>query len=122
MTRLRIALLAAFAAALSACATIRGSGVDARDPALPQHLASIPIYWAGTLPRCPVEAVARVAALSRAALRERAYENGADAVVDGRMQSRLTQQRSFTGSRGALPMVSYVYSGIAVRLASRCMR
>jgi predicted small secreted protein len=119
MIHLRISLAAA-AAVLSACATLRGSGVDARDSALPDYLANIPIYWAGTLPRCPVEAVARVAATSRAALRERAYENGADAVVDGRMQSRLTQ-RSFTGSRGALPMVSYVYSGIAVRLASKCM-
>lgn len=122
MTYLRLSLTAAACvAAVSACATIRGSGVDARDSALPDYLANIPIYWAGTLPPCQVQALARVAATSRAALRERAYENGADAVVDARMQSRLTQ-RSFTGSRSALPMVSYVYSGIAVRLASKCIR
>ncbi len=119
MIRLRLALPAA-AAACCACATIRGSGVDARDPALPEYLGSIPIYWSGTLPKCPVQALARVSALSRAALRERAYENGADAVVDTRMWSQTTQP-AFSRNRGTLPMVSYVYSGVAVRLAARCM-
>ncbi|HYH81788.1 MAG TPA: hypothetical protein VEX86_18420 [Longimicrobium sp.] len=121
MIRLRLALPAAAAlAATTACATVAGSGVDARDSALPEHLASIPIYWAGTLPTCPVEPVARVAALSRAALRERAYERGADAVVDGRMQSRTTE-RAMVRGRGTLPMVSYVYYGVAVRLGAKCL-
>lgn len=107
------------AAALSACATIAGSGVDREDTALPQHLAHIPIYWAGTLPQCTMQPVARVSAYSRAGLRELAFEHGADAVVDTRVQSRA---QSYTiGQRRSLQTdVNNLYYGVAVKLSSKC--
>lgn len=107
------------AVALSACATIAGSGVDREDTALPDHLAHIPIYWAGTLPQCAVQPVAAVSALSRAALRERAYERGGDAVVNARVQSRA--QSYSIGQRRALQTdVNNIYYGTAVKLSDKC--
>lgn len=107
------------ALAVSACATIAGSGVDREDLALPAHLAHIPIYWAGTVPQCAVQPVARVSALSRAALRERAYERGGDAVVDARIQSRA--QSYSIGQRRALQTdVNNIYYGMAVKLSGKC--
>lgn len=110
-----IPLLAVF----SACATIAGSGVDREDPALPAYLAHIPIYWAGTLPQCGMQPVAAVSALSRAALRERAYEQGGDAIVNARVQSRA---QSYTiGQRRSLQTdVNNIYYGTAVKLADKC--
>src|ERR1700745_2625274 len=104
---------------LSACATIAGSGVDREDNALPQHLAHIPIYWAGTLPQCGMEPVAAVSALSRAALRERAFETGGDAIVNARVQSRA-QSYSIGQRRSLQTDVNNVYYGTAVKLADKC--
>ena len=106
-------------AVLAACATIAGSGVDREDTALPQHLAHIPIYWAGTLPQCATQPMGRVSALSRAALRERAYEAGGDAVVDARVQSRA-QSYSIGQRRSLQTDVNNIYYGMAVKLSGKC--
>ncbi|HET7463937.1 MAG TPA: hypothetical protein VFJ82_21960 [Longimicrobium sp.] len=107
------------AAVFSACATIAGSGVDREDTALPQHLAHIPIYWAGTMPQCTIQPVGRVSALSRAALRERAFERGGDAVVDTRVQSRA-ESYSIGQRRSLQTDVNNIYYGMAVKLADKC--
>lgn len=123
MPRLRIAFAAvAGVLAASACATIKGSGVDAEDTSLPEPLSKIPIYWMGTLPQCGMTARARVSATSRAELRQRAYESGADAVVEARMFSRSVERAAYSRGRSALPVITYVYSGVAVKLAPKCMR
>lgn len=122
MIRIPVVLAAAaLAAELAACATIRGSGVDREDLALPRHLARIPIYWAGTLPGCTVEAKAAVSALSRADLRQRAYDAGADAVIDARMTSR-SGNYSIGRTRAMQTSVAYIYSGTAVKLSSKCIQ
>jgi hypothetical protein len=115
----RRAALALCAAVLAGCATIRGSGVDREDLALPEYLAHIPIYWAGTLPECGVQALSAVSALSRADLRRAAWERGADAVVDARMASRASQAM-VARNRPPVTTISYVYSGMAVRLSPKC--
>jgi predicted small secreted protein len=121
MSRIRTTLLLAAAGmAAAACATIRGSGVDAEDATLPEPLSRIPIYWMGTLPDCGMTAKAPVSAVSRAALRELAFERGGDAVVDARMTSRSMERVVASRGRSALPAVTYVYSGMAVKLAAKC--
>jgi len=119
MTRHLLIRVLALGVSLAGCATIGGSGVDREDLALPDYLAHIPIYWAGTLPECGVQALAAVTALSRADLRRYAYEAGGDAVVDARMASRTTSAL-VARNRPPVTTVSYVYSGMAVRLSSKC--
>ncbi|HEU4560652.1 MAG TPA: hypothetical protein VFS20_22560 [Longimicrobium sp.] len=122
MSRLRIAFaLAAALTGAAACATIRGSGVDAEDTSLPEPLSKIPIYWSGTLPDCGMTAKARVSAGSRAELRQRAYDSGGDAVVEARMFSRSLERAAQSRGRSPMPTVTYIYSGIAVKLAAKCL-
>jgi predicted small secreted protein len=122
MSRMRTALvLVAAGVAAAACATIRGSGVDAEDTTLPEPLSRIPIYWMGTLPQCGMTVMAPVSGVSRAALRERAFERGGDAVVEARMTSHSTERAPASRGRSALPAVTYVYSGMAVKLAAKCL-
>ena len=121
MPRLRLVSAVAALLAAGACATIAGSGVDAEDTTLPEPLSKIPIYWAGTMPNCGMTPVARVSAATRADLRQRAYDSGADAVVDARMFSRSLERAAATRGRSALPMVTYVYAGVAVKLAPKCL-
>ncbi|HET7232323.1 MAG TPA: hypothetical protein VFJ16_20115 [Longimicrobium sp.] len=106
---------------LVACATARGGGVDEGDPSLPEPMAHIPIYWAGTAPECGVQPVRNVSARTRAGLREAAALAGANAVVDGRVS---TQTAGLTQPRGAglRPVLVNVYSGLAVRRSAKCMR
>jgi hypothetical protein len=119
---IRIPLLAVLgAAALSACASASGRGVDANDPGLPEHLGRIPIYWIGTKPQCQSVPVRAVAATSRTGLRQRAYESGADAVVEGRVSTRAVDRRPSIGNRSALPGLLSVYEGMAVRLSPKCL-
>ena len=114
-----LTLLAPLSVAAGACATIRGSGVDREDTTLPDHLARIPIYWQGTLPECGVQALQSVTAFSRADLRRLAYEAGGNAVVDARMGSRASSAL-VSRNRPPVTTVSYVYSGMAARLPSKC--
>ena len=105
----------------AACATIAGSGVDAEDTSLPEPLSKIPIYWAGKLPRCGMTAMARVSATSRAELRRQAYDSGGDAVVEARMFSRSMERAAASRGRSPLPAVTYIYAGVAVKLAPKCL-